>query len=395
MSKRGIPSFLQGPAYYAIRGVLSAMLTGDIGANLRRARELARVYSRFEPTRVRRTMENLAVAFPEMPEEERRAYAVHAYEHLFMLGVEMAHTPRLFSRDSWAEHVRLGSLNPAVRQMVSGRPCILITGHCGNWELLGYTLALLGFGIHALYRPLDLPALDSWVRQTRERRGLVLMDKFGAAQAIPRLMHKGALVGFIADQNAGDRGLFVPFFNRLASSYKSIGLMAIHHDAPIVCGQARRLVSWREGGGVTDEEELRNAVGYEGYSHEPFRYHIDVNDVIMPEEWKSQPDPLFYVSARYRRALEHMVRRAPEQNLWLHRYWKSRPRHEHMGKPLPRSLENKIRALPWTTDQDVERIKDWSLRDAREIANRPPKPSVVAGLSASPTVKPATVPAES
>ncbi|MBY0262107.1 MAG: hypothetical protein K2Q20_07165, partial [Phycisphaerales bacterium] len=97
-------------------------------------------------------------------------------------------------------------------------------------------------------------------------------------------------------------------------------------------------------------------------------------DIITPEDWKDQPDPLFYISARYRRALEAMVRRAPEQNLWLHRYWKSRPRHEHAGKPVPRGLLEKIRALPWTTEEDVERIKDWSARDAAELASRPPKP---------------------
>jgi KDO2-lipid IV(A) lauroyltransferase len=184
---------------------------------------------------------------------------------------------------------------------------------------------------------------------------------------MPGLMRDNARVAFIADQNAGDRGLFVPFFNRLASTYKSIGLMALQFEAPIICGQARRLVPWRDS---TDTSDDQKTVGFERYRGEAFRYHIDVVDIIEPEDWKDQPDPLFYVSARYRRALEQMVRRTPEQNLWLHRYWKSRPRHEHAGRRLPAALREKIRALPWTTDADVARIEEWTERDGKSLAER-------------------------
>ncbi len=88
----------------------------------------------------------------------------------------------------------------------------------------------------------------------------------------------------------------------------------------------------------------------------------------MPEAWADHPDPLFYITARYRRALEQMVRRAPEQNLWLHRYWKSRPRHERLGKPFPASLREKLETLPWLSDRDIARIEEHSERDARLLA---------------------------
>jgi len=368
VSKRTLSTRLHTPIYVAIRAVLGAMLTGDLEGNIRTARALGRAYSRIEPQRVRRTIDTLSVAFPDMPEHERRRFALLAYEHLFQLGVEVAYTPRLITPSTWSRHVELGDLGQAARLMLSGRACVMITGHCGNWELLGYTMALLGFPMHALYRPLDLKPVDDWVRRTRERRGLVLVDKFGAAELMPRLIAQGRHVAFIADQNAGDRGLFVPFFNRLASTYKSIGLLALNYELPIICGQARRLTPTHDG------------------RHDPFQYRVDAIDMIMPEDWKHQPDPLFYISARYRRALEAMVRRAPEQNLWLHRYWKSRPRHEHAGKPMPRAMIEKIRALPWTTEADIDRITDWSARDAAELASRPPKPSRTVAGAEIPTV---------
>lgn len=368
--KRRLPPILHLPAYLAIRAALGAMLAGDLDANIRTARALGRAWARFEPRRVRRAMDNIAVAFPGMPEEQRRAHAIQSYEHLFMLGVETAYTPRLMNHDGWSERVRVGDLRNAVPLLVSGRPCIMVTGHCGNWELMGYTLSLIGFPIHALYRPLDLAPLDEWMRRTRGRRGLSLIDKFGAAQTVPRVVRRGGLLGFIADQNAGDRGLFVPFFGRLASTYKTIGLLAIQHEAPILCGQARRLVWSRDGAAESDRARLEDArsLGFAAWSGEPFRYRIDLGDIIMPEDWKDHPDPLFYVSARYRRAIERMVGYAPEQNLWLHRYWKSRPRFERLGRPFPGALREKLRTLPWMTDEELARIEEWSRRDSLAAA---------------------------
>jgi Kdo2-lipid IVA lauroyltransferase/acyltransferase len=63
-----------------------------------------------------------------------------------------------------------------------------------------------------------------------------------------------------------------------------------------------------------------------------------------------------------------MVRRAPEQYLWMHRLWRSRPRHERSGREFPAAFEEKLRALPWMTGDELERIKDQSARDAAELA---------------------------
>lgn len=359
-----MPAWLHGPAYWAIRGVLGSILIPEVGPAVRAAAVMGRWFALLKGNRKRlgRAIDNLGVAFPDWSEERRREYAVKAYEHLFMLAVEASCTPRLLSEDSWSDHVRLGGMGDSVRHMLAGqvdrgRPCLLITGHCGNWELLGYTMALLGFPIHALYRPLDLAPLDRWVRQARERRGLVLLGKFGATEDLPRVMGEGGAVGFVADQNAGNRGLFVPFFGRLVSTYKTVGLLAMQFDAPIICGQARRLVWGRD--------ELDGAaVGFQAWSGEAYRYTIDVTDIIKPEDWADRPDPLYYITARYRRAIEAAVLRAPEQYLWMHRYWKCRPRHERLGRPFPGALREKIEQLPWVTAADVERTIEWSKRDA-------------------------------
>ncbi len=393
--RRGsLPAWLHTPLYLGVRMACAAMLTRGVGPNLHTAAEFGRrfAHARANRKRLARAVDNLAVAFPHWSYDQREHYAIRAYQHLFMLMVETAYAPRLLTQGAWSDHLRLGDLGPSVRHLLAGageerRPCILITGHCGNWELLGYTMALLGFPVHALYRPLDLAPLDRWVRATRERQGLILIDKFGATRILPRVLAQGGAAGFVADQNAGDRGLFVPFFGRLASAYKTIGLVAMRHRAPIICGVARRLVWERdaateafpppgpdaEGEGEGNGGGGGGGVGFQHWRGEGFRYRIDVTDVIHPEEWDDFPDPLFYITARYRRAIEAGVRRAPEQYLWMHRYWKSRPRHEHLGRPIPASLRDKLRALPWMTDEEMARIEDWTRRDTAALAASKPR----------------------
>tara|TARA_R110000744_G_scaffold148842_1_gene261934 strand:- start:2542 stop:3642 length:1101 start_codon:yes stop_codon:yes gene_type:complete len=336
----------QPAAYAALRTALMPAHIFPLPTVLRAAKTLGRSFggARFNKKRVALAVKRLEVAFPEMDEAQRHNLVMQSYEHLVMLATELAVTPRLLSEDAWTDYVEIGNLQEAMPHLLNDRPTLLLTGHCGNWEIVGYTMALLGFNMHAIYRPLDLRLADDWVRQSRSRRGLDLLDKFGAMRAMPELMANKESVAFVADQNAGDRGLQVPYFGRLASSYKSIGLTALQFNANILIGQARRLPT-KPG------------------STQTMRYRIEVVDQFASEDWESQPDPLFYITARYRRSIEHMIRNSPEQYLWMHRIWKSRPRHERLNKPFPDALKAKLKSLPWMTDEELAKIIDRSDQD--------------------------------
>lgn len=299
--------------------------------------------------RMKRAVEYLLWSFPDWDEEQARRCAIDSYRTLFALGAEFAMAPRICVTREGGQlppRVELGATRGAISMLLDGRPAVLITGHCGNWEILGATLASLGVRYAALYRPLNQKPVDNWVRATRMERGLQMIDKFGGGAQVLRHTERLGSVGFVADQNAGAKGVFVPFFGRLASSYKTIGLVAMQRRMPLVCGHAMRL-NW------PDASEIR--------------YRIEVTDLILPEEWDVQPDPLFYITARYRRAIEAMVRAAPEQYLWMHGAWKTRAPHERKGQPMPKELREKIRSLPWMTDDEYERVVDRSERDAAEF----------------------------
>jgi KDO2-lipid IV(A) lauroyltransferase len=377
--KKGLPTWAHPLAFAAVR--LGAGLVNIAGPEpaMRFLRRTGGLYSALplNRRRLQRAIDNIAWCFPTWPAPLVRDYALESYRHLFCLGAEVMLTQRLLSADGYARYVEIGDLGDGLTQMCSGKPVLLITGHCGNWELLGTTLSALGFPMHALYRPLDMAPLDAWMHETRSRRGLTLVDKFGAAEVLPKLLEDGQAVGFIADQNAGDRGLFVPFFNRMASAYKTIGLLAMKYGATVVCGHARRLSGLSARGllpGAVAGAYAPHAFLHPGRSTEReareaqmFRYRIEIVDSFGPEDWAGKPDPLFYITARYRRAIEIMVRRAPEQYLWMHRYWKSRPPHERKGSPFPGQLKEKIASLPWIDEDDVQQIVERSERDSRAL----------------------------
>lgn len=362
--KKPMARALQTPMSLAIRLAFTPALALGLPSATNLARGLGRAYAAapFNKKRLQRAIDHLEVAYPSWELEKRREYAIRAYQHLFELGAELSYTTRQINHDGWLRHLSLTEIVPAIRPLLEGKPCILITGHCGNWELIGYSIAMLGFPMHAVYRPLDLKPLDNWVRQSRERRGLTLVNKFGAVRALPPAVAAGIPAGFVADQNGGDRGVFVPFFGRLTSTYKSIGLMAMQFNATIICGCARRLAQ----GEVPARHPLICGPVLDGAPS--MRYAVETTDVFGPEDWSTHPDPLFYLTARYRRAIETMVRRAPEQYLWMHRLWRSRPPHERQGKPFPDSIRRKMELLPWMTGDDVERVVDRSARDGRELA---------------------------
>jgi len=318
--------------YAALRTFAAVFHAFSPEQNLRTASTVGRLFHRINPKRGRRVDDHLAMAFPDASIERRQALAEASIGNMFRLFmVESVIMPQVLNVRSWPRYVRFGTVSAAMDVLLSKRPAFFVTGHCGNWELLGFTLALLGFPVSAVARPLDNRHLNRWLLDMREARGLHVLTKWGATDEIQRIVEGGGRIGFIADQNAGDDGIFVPFFGRLASAYKSIALLAMRYRVPIVVG-----VALREGDG--------------------FHYRLETIDLFGPEQWESQEDPLFYITARYTRGIETSVRMAPEQYLWIHRRWKSRPRFEREGRPMPESLQHKLRSLPWMTDAEFAKI---------------------------------------
>lgn len=288
--------------YLLLRSVSTMLHCLPLEAVMRLAAFLGDVLYLVDRRHRQRSMENLRASFPGMSERDLRKTTRDSFRLLPLLGVEVMLTPRYVKLERLAEQFVLGNLGDVLRLMVKRETgAIFVTGHYGNWEVLGYAMAVMGFETSSVARPIDNPYVNRFLLDVREKRGQRIIDKRGALREAPAVLDRQGAIAFIADQDAGSKGMFVDFFGRPASTYKSIGVLAMRYQVPIVIGFARRV-----------------AYG--------FRFRIDVQDIIRPVDWAEERDPLRYVTQRYTRAIEDTVRGDPGQYLWLHRRWKSRPR---------------------------------------------------------------------
>ncbi len=251
-----------------------------------------------------RAMANLRRSFPDLPDKQLAELARESMRQMFMLGVDVLFTTRLVRVTTFKKYVEMDNFAPVLRLLLTrDQGLIMLTGHYGNWEILGYVMAALGFETTSVARPLDNPYINRWMLGVRERMGQKIIAKKGATEDVTEALSRHGTVGFIADQNAGPKGLFVDFFGRKASTYKSIGLLAMEYKVPIVIGYARRI------------------------DHH-FRFRVSMTDIIRPEDWQDRDDPLRYITQRYTAAIEAFVREDAGQYLWVHRRWKTRPKGE-------------------------------------------------------------------
>src|SRR4051794_35749887 len=133
--------------YLGLRLVSMALHCFPINANLQTARMIGTLMYHLDRKHRNRALHNLTRSFPGMPEDRRRELARQSCQQLVMLAVEILFTTRLIHLDTWSKYVELRNVNEVIRLMTR-RPyggLIMLTGHYGNWEILGYVLATLGF----------------------------------------------------------------------------------------------------------------------------------------------------------------------------------------------------------------------------------------------------------
>ena len=296
--------FLDRAAYVAFRLVAAVIHTFPIDTHLGTARVLGSLMYRFDRKHRDRALANLKRAFPDKSQQDRETLARRSMIGLVMFFIEVMFTTRLIRIETWTNYVELKDFEQVLAMLLKrNQGVIMLTGHYGNFEILGYLLATLNFPTASVARPLDNKYISDYIFNVREKMGQRMIVKKGATEEVTEVLDKHGVVGFVADQNAGGKGIFVDFFGRKASTFKSIGLVAMHYEVPIVVGYARRV-------------------------NDRFKFEVGCQDIIWPADWKAQDDPLRYITQRYTSAIEAFAREDPGQYWWVHRRWKTRPKGE-------------------------------------------------------------------
>lgn len=271
--------------------ILGARLSGRLAAALGRL-----VY---RPLGIRRSVveDQLRQAFPERDESWRQDVARASYEHLGREGMMLLRLSRL-GPDEVIAATDVGGLDALRSAVEDGRGAVLVTGHFGNWEIGGASVAARGVPLDVVAQRQANPHFDRLINRARERLGMTVIRRGGATKAALRSLRRGRAVALVTDQDARSRGVFVPFFGRPASTHRGPAVLALRTGAPVFMGTAVR----RDDG----------------------RYDVTIREIPVPstDDPEEQADLL---TAALAAALEAAVREAPGQYLWQHRRWKTSP----------------------------------------------------------------------
>jgi Kdo2-lipid IVA lauroyltransferase/acyltransferase len=276
--------------YWLARFVLATLSFTSLST----ANALARSYVRLLDValpRLRRTaLKNLEMA--GLAGRERITTGV--FDSVARLVVTFARFPQI-TRANVAEWIRYEGLENFQQAQARGKGVLVATGHFGNWELSAFAHAYLVAPMQIVVRPIDNPRIDALVESRRELSGNRAIAKKDAARGIMRALREGDAVGVLIDQNSTpDQGVFIDFFGVKACAGSAFVKLAHHSGAAVVPGYA-----------LWSDKERRYVLHFEPA--------VEMTGDVQHDTQQ--------VHAR----LEAAIRKHPDQWLWIHRRWKTRP----------------------------------------------------------------------
>jgi len=244
-------------------------------------------------------MRNLALAFPEKTTSERRRIVRKVFTSLGRQFAEVCLFPK-YTSENVSRTVAYDGYENFDRASQRGKGVLFLTGHIGGWELSAFSHSLYGHPLHFVMRPLDNPYLDSLVRRYRTMHGNTPILKHDPARELLRAMRAGATVGILMDTNmTPPEGVFVDFFGIPACTASGLARIALRTDAAVVPG----FTVW--------DPVLR-------------KYRLRFEPPVPLIRTGDNEADILANTARFTKVIEDVVRRYPDQWLWVHRRWKTR-----------------------------------------------------------------------
>ncbi len=251
--------------------------------------------------RLRRVgLQNLRRALPEMTEAQRAAVLRGVYRSLGWQLAEFCKMPR-YTHAQASRFIRYDGLDHYLAARDRGRGVLVLTGHLGAWELSSFYHSLVGHPMSLVIRRLDNPLVDDFVNRIRCLHGNRVIHKDDFARGLLTAMHQGHTVGILMDTNmTPPQGVFVPFFGTPACTATALARVALKTGAAVLPG----FLLWE-----ASEQ----------------RYVLRFGQPLTLIHTGDHEHDILANTALFTRTIEHYVRRYPDQWLWVHRRWKTRP----------------------------------------------------------------------
>ncbi len=251
--------------------------------------------------RLRRVgVRNLALALPDLPAEQRESILRSVYGHLGRQLVEFCQMP-YYTRENTQDWIHTDGLEHYLAAEALGRGVLVLTGHFGAWELSSFYHSLMGHPMGMVIRRLDNRRLDEFVNGIRCMHGNRVLHKDDFARGLLTAMHEGGAVGILMDTNmTPPQGEFVKFFGITACTASGLARVALKTGAAVVPG----FMLWEA-------------------AEKKYILHFD-RQLHFTRSGDNEADVLA-ATQQCNDVLESWIRRYPDQWLWIHRRWKTRP----------------------------------------------------------------------
>jgi Kdo2-lipid IVA lauroyltransferase/acyltransferase len=290
--------------YVAVRAVLGALGLLPRSAAVPIATAIARLGYHLLSSLRRTGMTNLEIAFPEKSLDERAELLRGTFENLGRVLGEVSQFPKT-TPEKLREIIDF-ELDDVTRELYAKnkaerRGVLITTGHLGNWELLVFGFAALHEPISYLARPIDNPLIEDLTVRVRTKFGNRPINKTHSAMLAIKILREGGILGILSDVNAHPKeGVFVPFFGVPACTPSGAAMLAIRSESfifPTFC--------------VWDKETRR--------------YKFIHGNLLEPVRTGDRKKDILETTALYTDEIERIIRKYPEQWMWIHKRWKTRP----------------------------------------------------------------------
>jgi KDO2-lipid IV(A) lauroyltransferase len=246
---------------------------------------------------------NVRLAFPDWSDAQRSLVKRGMLRNLGWMAAEFARFPS-YTDENIDETLILDGQDNFLAAQRRGKGVLYLTGHIGAWELSSFAHALYGFPLHYMARPLDNLQLNALVNQYRCLSGNRPIYKNESARMLLKILRSAGTVGILADQNTmPDEGMFVDFFGTPACTTTGIARVALHTDAAVVPGYAY----WDE------------SIG---------KYRLRFEPAVELSRTGDTERDVFVNTQKFAKVIEGIIRKYPEQWVWVHARWKTRPKGE-------------------------------------------------------------------
>ena len=284
--------------YAVLRAVLMVAGMFPPSAALRGGRWLGRLLGLVDRTHRRVAVKNLERSRGICPPDEIPEFVDRVYANIGRTFVEMMMIPKLVDRLDTLVRLERFHVVDDVRRL--GKGMITVIGHLGNWELIGLAVCAAGHPLHSLARPIENPWVERVLTRFRTQTGQRIISKYRALGDMVRVIKDNEILIVQVDQDARKHGIYVDFFGRPASTHRSPAILSLKYGTPIVVANI-----YREDG----------------------VHYCVLSDPILPDAFRSRPDPVRALTQAYTDKVEECVRAHPDQWFWLHDRWKTAERN--------------------------------------------------------------------